>query len=272
MATFSERRGLVPVQDAFQRNSVDTPLRTRLWNFLASTVFAYHHPEECLDGICGDIWIFLLNQDRDTLPPFFLASTWPSDGYRVMKAHFFSCPWNEVYDILEFIYVSGRGLDRDVGHRKTINVILERHQSAYRLIGDQVGEITQGEEIAAIENALLVASNPVKQHLDEALKKLSDREQPDFRNSIKESVSAVEAACREVTGNPKATLQDALKKMDSLHPALNEGFRKLYAYAGDESGIRHALTEEGERCSYGEAKFMLVACAAFVSYLKEATA
>ncbi|QDJ43811.1 hypothetical protein CBR70_22285 [Bordetella hinzii] len=189
-----------------------------------------------------------------------------------MKAKFFSCPWNEVYDILEFIYVSRRGLKRDDGHRQTINFILEKHQSAYRLIDDQFGEITQGEEIAAIESALSVASNPVKQHLDEALRKLSDREQPDFRNSIKESVSAVEAACREVTGNAKATLQDALKKMNSLHPALNEAFKKLYAYAGDESGIRHALTEEGERCSYGEAKFMLVACAAFVSYLREATA
>lgn len=271
MATFSERRGLVPVQDAFQRNSVDNPLRTRLWNFLASTVFA-HHPEECLEGVCGDIWVFLLNKDRDQLPPFFQASTWAIDGYRLLKGHFFSCPWNEVYDILEFLYTSERGAAQDDRFKKTINFILERHQSAYRLIDNQFVEITQAEEITAIEDAINVASNPVRQHLDKALRKLSDREQPDFRNSIKESISAVEAACREVTGNPKATLQDALKKMDSLHPALNEGFRKLYAYAGDESGIRHALTEEGERCSYGEAKFMLVACAAFVSYLKEATA
>lgn len=271
MATFSERRGLVSVGETFQRNTVDLPLRTRLWNFLASTVFE-HHAEECLDGLCGDIWIFLLNRDRDDLPPFFQASSWPLDGYRLLKSVFYSCPWNEVYDMLEFIYTSQRGLDRGKQHRKMINFILERHQSAYRLIGDQFGEVTQGEEICAIEDALRVASNPVRQHLDAALKKLSDRERPDFRNSIKESVSAVEAACREVTGNSKATLQDALKKMTDLHPALNEGFKKLYAYAGDESGIRHALTDEGERCSYGEAKFMLVACAAFVSYLKESTA
>lgn len=271
MTTFSERRGLAPVRAAFQRNGVDVELRTRLWNYLASGALI-HHPQECIKGICGDIWVHLLNKDRDDLPIFFQMSSWPVDGYRLLKGHFFSCPWNEVYDILEFIFTSKRGVDHSDIFRKLINTILEKHQSAYRLIGNQFGEITQNEEVAAIESAMLVASNPVRQHLDEALKKLSDREQPDYRNSIKESVSAVEAACREVTGNPKATLQDALKKMTGLHPALNEGFKKLYAYAGDESGIRHALTDEGERCSYGEAKFMLVACAAFVSYLKEATA
>lgn len=271
MATFSERRGLAQVKGAFQRNEVDVPLRIRLWNFLADTALA-HHPSESAKGLCGDIWVSILNQDRDELPALFRASSWPIDGYRVLKGYFSSCPWNEIYDILEYIFTSPRGADRNEHFRKSLNQILQKHQSAYRLIGDQFGEVTQGEEISAIEGALQVTSNPVRQHLEAALKKLSDREQPDFRNSIKESVSAVEAACREVTGNSKATLQDALKKMTDLHPALNEGFKKLYAYAGDESGIRHALTEEGERCSYGEAKFMLVACAAFVSYLKESTA
>lgn len=271
MGTFSERQGLAPIRSAFQRDDVDAELRTRLWNFLSTTALA-NHPEECLGGVCGSIWVFLLNKDRDQLPVYFRAPSWPTDGYRLLKGHFFSCPWYQIYDILEFLFTSPGGANQDEQFRKTLNFILEKHQSAYRLIGSQFGEITQGEEIVAIESALQVASNPVKQHLGEALKKLSDRKQPDFRNSIKESVSAVEAACREVTGNPKATLQDALKKMTDLHPALNEGFKKLYAYAGDESGIRHALTEEGERCSYGEAKFMLVACAAFVSYLKEATA
>jgi hypothetical protein len=96
---------------------------------------------------------------------------------------------------------------------------------------------------------------------------LSDREAPDYRNSIKESISAVESACRLVTGNKVATLADALKKVSNLHPALSRAFTQLYGFTSDASGIRHSLTDE-PNITYADAKFMLVACAAFASYLK----
>jgi hypothetical protein len=38
------------------------------------------------------------------------------------------------------------------------------------------------------------------------LQKLADRENPDYRNSIKESISAVESAAQEITGDTGATL------------------------------------------------------------------
>lgn len=46
-------------------------------------------------------------------------------------------------------------------------------------------------------------------HLQEALEKLSPSKS-DYRNSIKESISAVECLCREITG--ESTLDKALKK------------------------------------------------------------
>jgi hypothetical protein len=99
---------------------------------------------------------------------------------------------------------------------------------------------------------------------------LSDKEKPDYRNSIKESISAVESACRLVTGLPKATLSDALKRVPNLHPALALGFDKIYGYTNDAEGIRHSLTTDQAANTYTEAKFMLVACSAFVSYLQSA--
>jgi hypothetical protein len=39
------------------------------------------------------------------------------------------------------------------------------------------------------------------------------RKATDFRNSIKESISAVEAMCQILTGDDKATLGQALKKL-----------------------------------------------------------
>jgi hypothetical protein len=40
---------------------------------------------------------------------------------------------------------------------------------------------------------------------------MTDREQPDYRNSIKESISAIESLCRKITGNDKGTLGLVLK-------------------------------------------------------------
>ncbi|MBU1626736.1 hypothetical protein KKB18_05135 [bacterium] len=53
------------------------------------------------------------------------------------------------------------------------------------------------------------------------------------RNSIKESISAVESVCKVISEDQKATLGKALniieKKVD-LHNALKEGFQKIYGY------------------------------------------
>ena len=92
---------------------------------------------------------------------------------------------------------------------------------------------------------------------------------PDYRNSIKESISAVEAICAAITGDSKATLGEALKVIDSeapLHGALRSAIEKLYGYTSDADGIRHALMTE-TKLEQEDAIFMLVACSAFVSYV-----
>ena len=52
-----------------------------------------------------------------------------------------------------------------------------------------------------------------------------------------------------------------------LHPALKAAFGSLYGYTSDESGVRHALTEDGRTVDFHEAKFMLVVCSAFVNFV-----
>jgi hypothetical protein len=98
----------------------------------------------------------------------------------------------------------------------------------------------------------------------------SSRENPDFRNSIKESISSVEAMARIVSDNPKATLGDALSviaKRGLLHSALKGGFMKLYGYTSNEGGIRHAMLEE-PNITADDARYFLLSCTSFVTYLK----
>ena len=140
---------------------------------------------------------------------------------------------------------------------------------AYRIVNNQIVEITSEEEIIAIEEALKV-SDPIAKHLSTSMALLSQRPNPDYRNSIKESISAVEYICREITG--KTTLGDALKVLDKkglqLSNMLKTAFEKLYVYTNDKAtGIRHALMDEKDAPGFDKAKFMVVACSAFVNYI-----
>ena len=96
----------------------------------------------------------------------------------------------------------------------------------------------------------------------------------DYRNSIKESISAVEAYCREKTG--ESTLGKALSSMESkgfvFPKMLKTAFVNLYTYTNQpDTGIRHALMDEDGKYVPGqeEALFMLVSCCSFLNYLKK---
>jgi hypothetical protein len=51
-----------------------------------------------------------------------------------------------------------------------------------------------------------------------------------------------------------------------LHKALKSSFSSLYGYTSDSDGIRHAMLEES-KLTFIDAKYMLVACTAFINYV-----
>jgi hypothetical protein len=113
-----------------------------------------------------------------------------------------------------------------------------------------------------------VKREAVSEHIKTALHLYSKKPDPDYRNSIKESISAVEAAVRIISGDTNATLGDALKVMDAskpIHGAFKQALLKLYGYTSDEGGIRHSLLES-TNIDESDARFMLITCSAFVNY------
>ena len=154
--------------------------------------------------------------------------------------------------------------------RKDMNRIFEKEYVGYRFIGDKIVAITDKEEVKEIEETLFSKFDGCKAHINKAIGFLSDREKPDYKNSIKESISAVESICKIIVGKGNATLGDALKILESkngLKGQLKSGFEKLYNYTNDKGGIRHAEGLFESNVSFEEAKFMLVSCCAFVNYL-----
>ena len=145
---------------------------------------------------------------------------------------------------------------------------------AYRVIDGLIVEVTAEEEIKAIEIALESSKDNIKEHLSSALELYAKKPIGDYRNSIKESISAVEAYCREKTG--ESSLGKALSFLESkgfvFPKMLKTAFVNSYTYANQpDTGIRHALMDEDGKYVPGqeEALFMLVSCCSFLNYLKK---
>jgi len=89
----------------------------------------------------------------------------------------------------------------------------------------------------------------------------------DFKNASKEAISAVEALAKLVTNQPKATLGEAVKKLNPLiHPALGKAITAIWGYASDASGVRHggtALSNVAEE----DAGLILESCELLIKYL-----
>ncbi|MEF3367553.1 hypothetical protein V3H18_13515 [Methylocystis sp. 9N] len=267
MASFSERIG-VRQPKAIQSHDMDQELRNSLWNVCRLYFFTHLHlfdplKTSSLYPIALSIYENFYKLPVDELP-------YEIGDFISRQLNFFKKgDWFRVYEAIEFLslYVE---VDKEKFH-KDINYILEREISAYRLISGTFVPVTNVQEIAQLEQAMSQTDrfSPVATHIRSALELLGKKPQPDYRNSIKESISAVESAAKIITGLERATLDEALKKISETHPihgAFKEGVRKLYGYTSDEGGIRHALIDE-TNIDDADARFMLVSCSAFANYL-----
>ena len=276
MATFSERYGYVTPRTAVIREDMPTEVMNAVcscFNDLLSRYDDYMHYN--YSYLERNIWRYFLNQKSGEFPVF--KPDIPVDYIASDQ------PWYKKLDLIEFVikymihesteHNNPRGLELCHWFSDTLNKEFERLHYGYRIVSNEVAPITSETEIEAVEKALAGSKDNIKVHLSEALKLFSDKEHPDYRNSIKESISAVEAFCRELTG--KSTLGKALNQLESqgitIQSQLKEAFTKLYAYTNQpDTGIRHSLMDDDATYhpSYNEAYFMLVSCSAFINYLR----
>jgi hypothetical protein len=269
---FSKRLGIIPVSKAIQKNSVDDSLAIGLYNVYYTKMIQQWSPNsrntpEQYDQWAAYAWKDFLGYAMDDFPAY------PSELLNIVKQQFFKYNWSYKYDFVQFNADVLKHIKSNYLSDYLIecNYILEKESSAYRFIKTELSPIINDIEISSIDQSLSYDLYPnVSIHLDTALKMLSDRKSPDYRNSIKESISAVETLCRELTG--ESTLGQAIKKFENSGIHFNSQFRsaleKLYTYTNQPTtGIRHALMEEGIVLTFDEAKFMLVSCSAFINYL-----
>lgn len=179
--------------------------------------------------------------------------------------------WYMIFDFIErYLMKSDEGTVEKM--RTVFNRILEEEVSGYRIMDKLVVPIVSEHELKSLEEAINVPYDSARKHIRKAVESFSNRKAPDYENTIKDSISAVEAMCCIITENPKATLGEALKKLEGkgikLHKALQSAMSSLYGYTSDEGGIRHGSIDFTGANSE-DAKYMLISCSAFVNYLIE---
>lgn len=282
---FSQRIGLTPIEKAIQIGVIDNDLRNSLWSLLTAFYWDTFDREEYyiteridyisssnLGTLFKSIWFKYFKKPIDTIPQLYYQL---NGGLQILREYFFKAKWHEVYDFVEFISENGPPATRDP-FIKACNNIFEIENSGYRFVDGKIIEISSHDEVSEIENAIESATPyyGVKQHLSSAIALMSNKEKPDYRNSIKESISAVESLCKKIEKDEKATLASALKALEkkgTMHPALKSAFLSLYGYTSDAEGIRHALMDKSNLTS-ADARFMLVSCSAFINYVIATTA
>jgi hypothetical protein len=279
--SFSDRLGITQPKTVLQTDSIDDDLRNGLWEACREFYVRDFGNRGVTKGttfgtILKDIYVNHWRMSSDNI--LLLAAS----EIDKLKQHFQQVEWFHVYNLVEFLsgvavrnFPSGNAVipnpaKYDTAFRTRVNFFLEREKSAYRFVGDSLVPISSDLEISEIEEAIGLSDkfSGARSHIRHAVALFGQKPQPDYRNAVKEAMSAVESVVRVVTDHKKATLGDALKKLDEikpLHPAFKQAMEKLYGYTSDEGGIRHSLIDLA-KVDEADAKFMIVTCSAFVNF------
>ena len=278
---FSNRNEIIHFRDVIQTTEFDDISRVSLCNcmydFMYYTFEIRYNPSCCLhpEQTSSFETDFCKNMIRNVFHEYDEhgysdAYSWNSIYFSI-KDVIASAPYNEVLDIIEYICHLLEPCSGTATVYQKFNNLFEQECIGYRFVSKQIVPITDESEAQEIGQACQTPFDGARAQLQKALGFLSDREHPDYKNCIKESISAVESVCKVISGNEKAALKDALNSLIAnginIHGSLKSAILALYGYASDEGGIRHSERETESTVTFEEAKFMMVTCSAVVNYL-----
>ncbi len=258
--SFSDRNNYESINRIIQKNSLDERTRNKIINIIDCIISDCENRYKT-DEFYSYVYKVIFCVTNDEMP----------NNERKPIIDGIKKDW-EFYDIFSFLEeIVGWYEDNFFEDLSEIfNNLFEKECVGYRFINGEVTDIIDSEEIKEIEEALDTEYSACKKSITKALNLLYDRENPDYSNSVKESISAIESMCNIILGTKNSTLGEALNKLEKnglkIHGAMKNAFSALYGYTSDKSGIRHNLGVD-EKTTFEEAKYMLVSCSAFLNYL-----
>lgn len=280
--TFSQREELAPLPEPFQTGVLPKQFRNKIWQVvdanLSDCVVGLVHPEnyngfegskkgkffETLPGSFQDTVLNLPHDENEIVDPY--------EVQQFIRNLILTAEGHETLTFIEFMLRLSnipKSLSDQIKNcfddapyfinesSEPICIISTTSEEMKESVKRSLGNINQSE-LAGL-----------KTHLHNAAEQLKKN---NFADCIRESIHAVEAAARQIDPKASKSLSVALNSLEKngmfIHPALKEGFKKLYGYTSDEEGIRHSLIgQESANVGFDEAIFMYSACVTFVDYL-----
>lgn len=279
---FSDENGLLSVCKTMQIDEFDDDTRIQMSNALFRVLETYlDSPGRLIENGMPDVdadVMFCKSLLNDVFcEPAVLGKDFERYGWRsiftkiddVIK----NAVYNEVLDIIQYCcgWIEIRLYIERGSVFSKLNRLFEREYVGFRFMHGRIVPITGEEEIDAIESACANPYDGCRAQIQKAVGFLSDRKHPDYKNCIKESISAVESICKVIANDDNGTLTSAINRLEKqgteIHPNLRVAFENLYKYTCKQGGIRRAEKENESNVTFEEAKFMLVTCSAFINYL-----
>ena len=277
---FSQRYGYAPVIQQLALGEIPTAFREEIKALLDETIIVgrFNAIENEYADIIQDIFI---NFYEGNYRKFSRTKSFVKDFLDefVDKCNFF-----RLFDLLEQLIKDLKQLNTDnIGYKKRnenfefkLKTIVKKHHLAYTIYNEKIVPISNETEgkayVAALEATKDTGQLGAHSHLIKAGEQINHQK---WADSVRESISAVEAVCRRIVGGKKVTLGSALNEIEKnypLHPAFKKALSELYGFTSDENGIRHSLLDKSSAAvEEADALFMLGACASFVSYLLSRT-
>lgn len=198
---------------------------------------------------------------------------------RLIKDQIISASYDDVFTLLEYLCdylykskISFMFFKENKNLYDTLNRIFEEEYVGYRFVNKQIIPITNHEEIEEINSACCTPFDLVNISIKKSINFIADRKNPDYQNSIKESVLAIETLCNQfdkTNGTLNAILK-SWKKRDDIycHPHLNSAITELYSFASEANQIRHGNSSETSgNVGFEEAKLVLTICSSVINYI-----
>ena len=263
--TFSQREGKAPLPEPMRLEHIPQKFRQLVWLFIDGE----DHQDglyflDTINTIMRDYQFDILGTLHDEIV------FWQWDDFRKLITE---GEYHEILTVIEFVL---RHKDCSETLRKNLVSPFDDTPIAYFVeeingvptimprVSREAGEGTQ----QAVQSISAGGFEGAATHLRQAAEQINTGQ---YAKSIVDSIHAVESVAREIAPKESKTLGPALNSLSEaglLHPALKEGFKKIYGYTNDEQGIRHPLVDrDSPDVGLDEAMFMFGACASFTAYL-----
>lgn len=234
-------------------------------------------------------WNNLLNGMYRSARIIQSSDNWPS-YQEELKWLLSSTEWSKIFNSCERVYsrllveVSDLKDQRIIATKQEVekyfteemNILLFEENFDYKFKNGQferAGRLQTQKSIKRMGAVLSSSSlSIVRQHYIKAVKFFNNIEDPDYKNSIKESLCALELCIELTTGKPASkNFTRSIKELEGngklqIPPQIAESIIKVFAYRGGGQGVAHAAPN-GSKTTKLEAELILNITAAYITYI-----